>query len=103
MKPGAVLVTYCAKGQVKRDLKSLGLVVESHRPPGERDDEPSNLSQSVLAADCPKLIFELNFSEHIVATFVVIYWTLFFYFLNVVISKYYFDQLPSNRIIYNHG
>ncbi|MBX2961620.1 MAG: tRNA (5-methylaminomethyl-2-thiouridine)(34)-methyltransferase MnmD [Cyclobacteriaceae bacterium] len=38
MKPGAVLVTYCAKGQVKRDLKSLGLTVESPPgPPGKRE------------------------------------------------------------------
>jgi tRNA U34 5-methylaminomethyl-2-thiouridine-forming methyltransferase MnmC len=38
MKPGAVFVTYCAKGQLKRDLKSLGLVVESlPGPPGKRE------------------------------------------------------------------
>lgn len=38
MKPDAVLVTYCAKGQVKRDLKSLGLVVETlPGPPGKRE------------------------------------------------------------------
>jgi tRNA U34 5-methylaminomethyl-2-thiouridine-forming methyltransferase MnmC len=29
MKPGGVFVTYCAKGQLKRDLRSLGLRVES--------------------------------------------------------------------------
>ncbi len=29
MKEGGVFVTYCAKGQLKRDLKSLGLIVES--------------------------------------------------------------------------
>ncbi|SRR5258706_44241 len=29
MKPGAVFVTYCAKGQLKRDLRSLGLRVET--------------------------------------------------------------------------
>jgi tRNA U34 5-methylaminomethyl-2-thiouridine-forming methyltransferase MnmC len=29
MKRGAVLVTYCAKGQFKRDLRSLGLQVET--------------------------------------------------------------------------
>lgn len=38
MKPDAVLVTYCAKGQVKRDLRSLGLVVETlPGPPGKRE------------------------------------------------------------------
>jgi len=29
LKPGGVLVTYCAKGQLKRDLNGLGLVVET--------------------------------------------------------------------------
>lgn len=38
MKQGAVFVTYCAKGQLKRDLKSLGLKVESLAgPPGKRE------------------------------------------------------------------
>ena len=38
LKPGGVFVTYCAKGQLKRDLKSLGLVVESlPGPPGKRE------------------------------------------------------------------
>ena len=38
MKPGAILVTYCAKGQVKRDLKSLGLLVETlPGPPGKKE------------------------------------------------------------------
>ncbi|HMP98132.1 MAG TPA: tRNA (5-methylaminomethyl-2-thiouridine)(34)-methyltransferase MnmD [Cyclobacteriaceae bacterium] len=36
--PGGVFVTYCAKGQVKRDLKSLGLSVENlPGPPGKRE------------------------------------------------------------------
>ena len=36
MKSGGVLVTYCAKGQLKRDLKSLGLIVETlPGPPGK--------------------------------------------------------------------
>jgi tRNA U34 5-methylaminomethyl-2-thiouridine-forming methyltransferase MnmC len=36
--PGGVFVTYCAKGQVKRDLKSLGLRVENlPGPPGKRE------------------------------------------------------------------
>ncbi len=38
MKPEAVWVTYCAKGQVKRDLKSLGLRVQTlPGPPGKRE------------------------------------------------------------------
>lgn len=38
MKRGAVFVTYCAKGQLKRDLKSLGLTVETlPGPPGKKE------------------------------------------------------------------
>ena len=38
LKPGGVLVTYCAMGQFKRDLKSLGFVVERlPGPPGKRE------------------------------------------------------------------
>lgn len=38
IKSGGVFVTYCAKGQLKRDLKSLGLIVESlPGPPGKRE------------------------------------------------------------------
>jgi tRNA U34 5-methylaminomethyl-2-thiouridine-forming methyltransferase MnmC len=38
MKPQAVFVTYCAKGQLKRDLVSLGLSVEKiSGPPGKRE------------------------------------------------------------------
>lgn len=38
LKPGGILVTYCAKGQFKRDLKSLGFEVESlPGPPGKRE------------------------------------------------------------------
>lgn len=38
MKPGAILVTYCAKGQVKRDFKAAGLRIETlHGPPGKRE------------------------------------------------------------------
>jgi len=38
MTPGGVLVTYCAKGQVKRDLKAVGFEVESlPGPPGKRE------------------------------------------------------------------
>jgi tRNA U34 5-methylaminomethyl-2-thiouridine-forming methyltransferase MnmC len=38
IKPNGLFVTYCAKGQLKRDLKSLGLIVESlPGPPGKRE------------------------------------------------------------------
>jgi tRNA U34 5-methylaminomethyl-2-thiouridine-forming methyltransferase MnmC len=38
MKVGGMFVTYCAKGQLKRNLKSLGLTVESlSGPPGKRE------------------------------------------------------------------
>ncbi|SKC76889.1 tRNA (5-methylaminomethyl-2-thiouridine)(34)-methyltransferase MnmD [Ohtaekwangia koreensis] len=38
MKIDGVFVTYCAKGQLKRDLKSLGLVVETLAgPPGKKE------------------------------------------------------------------
>jgi tRNA U34 5-methylaminomethyl-2-thiouridine-forming methyltransferase MnmC len=38
MREGAVLVTYCAKGQVKRDLKSLSLRIETlPGPPGKKE------------------------------------------------------------------
>jgi tRNA U34 5-methylaminomethyl-2-thiouridine-forming methyltransferase MnmC len=38
LKPGGVFVTYCAKGQLKRDLKAVGLRVESlPGPPGKRE------------------------------------------------------------------
>jgi tRNA U34 5-methylaminomethyl-2-thiouridine-forming methyltransferase MnmC len=38
MQSGSMFVTYCAKGQLKRDLKSLGLIVESlPGPPGKRE------------------------------------------------------------------
>jgi tRNA U34 5-methylaminomethyl-2-thiouridine-forming methyltransferase MnmC len=37
MKLPSVFVTYCAKGQVKRDLKEIGLKVENpDGPPGKR-------------------------------------------------------------------
>ncbi len=36
--PGGVFVTYCAKGQLKRDLSSLGLTVETlPGPPGKKE------------------------------------------------------------------
>lgn len=36
--PGGVLVTYCAKGQVKRDLKAAGFIIENlPGPPGKRE------------------------------------------------------------------
>lgn len=38
LKIGGVFVTYCAKGQVKRDLKTLGFEVQSlDGPPGKRE------------------------------------------------------------------
>ena len=38
MKINSIFVTYCAKGQLKRDLKSLGLEIESlPGPPGKRE------------------------------------------------------------------
>jgi tRNA U34 5-methylaminomethyl-2-thiouridine-forming methyltransferase MnmC len=38
MKTGGIFVTYCAKGQLKRDLKSLGLTVETLAgPPGKKE------------------------------------------------------------------
>lgn len=38
LAPGGVLVTYCAKGQLKRDLRSCGFVVEAlPGPPGKRE------------------------------------------------------------------
>ncbi len=38
LKPNGLLVTYCAKGQVKRNLKSVGFTVECVAgPPGKRE------------------------------------------------------------------
>ena len=38
LSPNAILVTYCAKGQFKRDLKSLGFTVETlDGPPGKKE------------------------------------------------------------------
>ena len=38
LKKGGFLVTYCAKGQVKRDLKTVGFEVETCQgPPGKRE------------------------------------------------------------------
>ncbi len=38
LAPSGVLVTYCAKGQVKRDLKLLGLSIEAiPGPPGKKE------------------------------------------------------------------
>lgn len=38
MRPGAILVTYCAKGQVRRDLIAVGFYVEKiPGPPGKRE------------------------------------------------------------------
>lgn len=38
LNPAGIFVTYCAKGQLKRDLKSLGLAVETLQgPPGKKE------------------------------------------------------------------
>lgn len=38
LSPGGIWVTYCAKGQVKRDLRSLGLTIETlSGPPGKKE------------------------------------------------------------------
>jgi tRNA U34 5-methylaminomethyl-2-thiouridine-forming methyltransferase MnmC len=38
MKPGGLFVTYCAKGQLKRDLTSIGFQVETlPGPPGKKE------------------------------------------------------------------
>lgn len=38
LRPGGLFVTYCAKGQLKRDLKALGLTVETLAgPPGKKE------------------------------------------------------------------
>jgi tRNA U34 5-methylaminomethyl-2-thiouridine-forming methyltransferase MnmC len=38
LKPGGIFVTYCAQGQMKRNLKSLGFHLESlPGPPGKRE------------------------------------------------------------------
>lgn len=38
LKPNGILVTYCAKGEVKRNLKAAGFKVESLQgPPGKRE------------------------------------------------------------------
>jgi tRNA U34 5-methylaminomethyl-2-thiouridine-forming methyltransferase MnmC len=38
LRPGGMFVTYCAKGQLKRDLKALGLTVETlPGPPGKKE------------------------------------------------------------------
>lgn len=46
LKPGGLLVTYCAKGQFKRDLKSLGFAVKAlPGPPGKREMTVGTLIQ----------------------------------------------------------
>ena len=38
MNDNGVLVTYCAKGQVRRDLETVGFIVERlDGPPGKRE------------------------------------------------------------------
>lgn len=43
LKPGGALVTYCAKGQVKRNMKAVGFIVERLKgPPGKREMTRAN-------------------------------------------------------------
>ena len=38
LKPGGIMTTYCAKGQVKRNLKAIGFEIEAiPGPPGKRE------------------------------------------------------------------
>ena len=38
LKPGGIFITYCAQGQMKRNLKSLGFSLEAlPGPPGKRE------------------------------------------------------------------
>lgn len=38
MAPGAIFVTYCASGQVKRDLKAIGMILQTlPGPPGKHE------------------------------------------------------------------
>ena len=49
MKPGGVLVTYCAKGQLKRDLKALNLLVETlPGPPGKKEMTRAIVDQTTV-------------------------------------------------------
>lgn len=46
LNPGGILVTYCAKGQVKRDLAAMGLTVETlEGPPGKKEMTRASRSQ----------------------------------------------------------
>jgi tRNA U34 5-methylaminomethyl-2-thiouridine-forming methyltransferase MnmC len=50
MTPHGVFVTYCAKGQLKRDLKSLGTTVETlEGPPGKKEMVRALQSQSSVS------------------------------------------------------
>ena len=38
LRPNGILVTYCAKGQVKRNMKAAGFTIEAlPGPPGKRE------------------------------------------------------------------
>jgi tRNA U34 5-methylaminomethyl-2-thiouridine-forming methyltransferase MnmC len=51
MAMGGVLVTYCAKGQLKRDLKNLGLFVETlPGPPGKKEMTRGTKSGGVVSS-----------------------------------------------------
>ena len=48
LRPGGILVTYCAKGVVKRTLKSVGFKIEAFPgPPGKRE-----MTRAVKSIDC---------------------------------------------------
>lgn len=49
LKPGGVFVTYCAKGQLKRDLKALGCEVETlPGPPGKKEMVRATMEKSTF-------------------------------------------------------
>jgi len=51
--PGGILVTYCAKGAVKRTLKAVGFEIESLKgPPGKR--EMTRASKNLLVPESTK-------------------------------------------------
>jgi tRNA U34 5-methylaminomethyl-2-thiouridine-forming methyltransferase MnmC len=48
MNNGGILSTYCAKGQVKRNLKAAGFIIESQPgPPGKREITVARKIESV--------------------------------------------------------
>ena len=45
--PGGILTTYCAKGQVKRNLKNVGFLVES--PPGPMRKREMTVARKLIS------------------------------------------------------